>query len=56
MSEGCCLFEGSLASTACPSDKSNVKMNVSTERSWNDTDEGELGRRVTNVEELKSCL
>ena len=34
------MFEGSQASPACPSEKSNIKMKLSTEQWWNGTDRG----------------
>ena len=35
-----CLFEGSQASPACPSDNSSVKMKLGVERWWNGTARG----------------
>jgi hypothetical protein len=36
------LSKCALASSACPSDKSNNKVHVSMEHRWNDTDRGKL--------------
>jgi hypothetical protein len=36
--ESVVLFEGSLSSPACPSDKSCVEMQMSVEHWWNDAD------------------
>jgi len=36
------LFEVSQATPACPSDKSNIKVELSMDQWWNDTDRGKL--------------
>jgi hypothetical protein len=40
MQKNIALSEGSMASPACPSDKSSIKVKMSTEHLWNDTDRG----------------
>jgi len=38
MSERALILEGSQAAPVCPSDKSNMWMNMGMEHCWNDTD------------------
>jgi hypothetical protein len=35
-----CLFQGSQVSPACPPEKSSIRIEISTERWWNDVDKG----------------
>ena len=43
------LFEGSMSSPACPSDKSHVEMQMSVEHWWNDTCRGKRKYWERNV-------